>query len=286
MQRVGIVGLGNIGTPVASNLLAAGLRVKGFDLVKNLVFVQEGGEQVDALGALADCEIIIQSLPSVEALEQTTSQLLPHLDAGKVIVDMSSYALDAKRTAAERVYSTGAAFLDCEVSGLPFQVAAKTAVLFVAGSQKAAARCGLVFDASFSKVFFLGDFGAATKMKLIANYMVCAHNLIGAEALTLGKAAGLDPKQMVEVLGPSAAGSTTFTNKAPLMVSREFDKGRGPFRHMFGYLDRAYALAEGTGVASAMQMLERVRNIYAVAREQQRHDQDIAGIIEVIAPQG
>ena len=87
---------------------------------------------------------------------------------------------------------------------------------------------------------------------------------------------------MVEVLKPSAAGSTTFANKAGLMLSRDFAAGRGPFRHMFGYLERALALARNSGVGAATPMLTRVREVYDIARREARHDQDLAGIIEVV----
>jgi L-threonate 2-dehydrogenase len=208
--------------------------------------------------------------------------LLPHLRRGQIVADISSYALEAKVEQAERVASAGAIMLDCEISGLPFQVAERTAVLFAAGDRSAVDACGPAFDAFTARHFYLGGFGAATKMKLIANFMVCAHNLIGAEALNLGRAAGLDPVQMVDVLKSSAAGSTTFANKAPLMLSRAFDAGRGPFRHMFGYLARTAKLARESGVGEATPILKRVSEIYSLAEAEQRHDQDIAAMIEII----
>ena len=199
-----------------------------------------------------------------------------------MVADISSYPLAIKRTQAERVAATGAVMLDCEISGLPFQVADRTAVLFAAGDHDAVERCTPAFGTFSARCFFLGGFGAATKLKLIANYMVCAHNLVGAEALNLARRAGLDPEQVVEVLKPSAAGSTTFANKAALMLSREFDAGRGPFSHMFGYLDRAAQLAHDSGVAGGAPLLNRTREVYSIARDQGRGSQDIAAIIEVI----
>lgn len=282
MKKIGFVGLGNVGQPAALNLLKAGYQIVGFDLRPSAALIEAGGSMASSLEEIAHCNLIIQSLPSAEALADTMDALLPLLPPGAVIADMSSYALRAKQTAARMVSDAGGTMLDCEVSGLPFQVENRTAVLFLSGDHAVADSCTPVFDALAERHFYLGPFGAATKMKLIANFMVCAHNLIGAEALHLGRAAGLDPVQMAEVLKPSAAGSTTFANKAPLMLSRDFDAGRGPFRHMFGYLSRAQALAAESGTAGATPVLDCVSAIYGIAEREGRHDQDIAAIIEVI----
>lgn len=280
-DTVGFIGLGNVGLPAAVNLLESGYGVLGHDLIPSPALVKAGGVMA-SLTDLARCAVIVQSLPTPAALTATLDQLVPLLRPGQVIIELSSYPLAVKIAQAERVAATGAVLLDCEVSGLPFMIANRTAVLFKAGDQDAVEACAPIFDALAGAHYYLGAFGAATKMKLIANMMVCVHDLMAAEALILGQAAGLDPAQIVEVLKPSAAGSATFANKAPLMVSRAFDEGRGPFRHMFGYLDRATELAEQAGVTSALALLPAVREVFALAKAQGRHDQDIAAIIEVI----
>ena len=282
MSSIGFVGLGNIGLPATLNLLGRNFAVVGYDLKPNDAFLAAGGRMATSLREVAACDIVFQSLPSAAALTETVKGLLPHLRPGQIVADISSYALEAKVEQAERVASAGAIMLDCEISGLPFQVAERTAVLFVAGDRPAVDACSPAFDAFTARHFYLGEFGAATKMKLIANFMVCAHNLIAAEALNLGRAAGLDPAQMVEVLKSSAAGSATFSNKTPLMLSRAFDAGRGPFRHMFGYLARTAKLARDSGVEGSTPVLDRVSEIYALAEAQGRHDQDIAAVIEMV----
>jgi 3-hydroxyisobutyrate dehydrogenase-like beta-hydroxyacid dehydrogenase len=137
-----------------------------------------------------------------------------------------------------------------------------------------------VFNGMADLHFDLGKFGNATKMKIIANMMVCIHNLEAAEAINLGVKAGLDPQQMLRVLGPSAAGSSTFTNKAPLMLERRFASGPGPFSHMFRCLERAESLAADLQVATPL--LESARQVYSLAEAERRHDQDIAAIVEIV----
>lgn len=286
LAPIGFVGLGNIGLPASTALLRAGHEVIGYDLKSSAAFEAVGGRQANALDEIARCPLIFQSLPGVEALRATVDGLSPHLAPGTIVMDISSYPLAAKQAAREQLLERGVTMLDGEISGLPFQVANHTAVLFCAGPREAVDACLGVFEVIAAKAFYLGEFGAATKLKLIANYMVCAHNLIAAEAINLAGAAGLDLAQVVEVLKPSAAGSTTFANKSGLMLSREFDGGKGPFSHMFGYLDRATELARDAGVAGGVPVLDRVREVYGVARDQGRHAQDIAAIIEVVEAMG
>jgi 3-hydroxyisobutyrate dehydrogenase-like beta-hydroxyacid dehydrogenase len=279
-RTIGFIGLGNVGLPAATNLLRAGFKVWGFDIKPNAAFAQAGGKFVPDVAMLASMEVIVQSLPSTAALIQTVDALLPLARPGQVLIDISSYPLHVKLEQAQRLGAHGMVMLDCEVSGLPIQVENREAVLFTAGSRATVESVADVFRGITERHFYLGEFGAATNMKLIANAMVCVHNLMAAEALNLGVRIGLDPAQMVEVLGPSAAGSTTFVNKAPLMARRDFAQGRGPFRHMFGYLQRAKGLASTANVQTPL--LDTAKRVYAVAEAQGRHDQDIAAVIEVL----
>jgi L-threonate 2-dehydrogenase len=277
---IGFVGLGNIGLPLAKNLLAAGYSVQGFDIKPNEDFERAGGVAVTDVAALACAQIIVQSLPSADALVHTLDQLLPHCGPSHTVIEISSYALEVKKAQAERLEQRGAYMVDCEISGLPFQAAERKAVIFKSGDIARIEALKPVFDAMADQHFYLGAFGGATKMKLIANTMVCVHTLMAAEALNLGKRAGLDPALMVKVLGPSAAGSTTFTNKAPLMLSREFRHGRGPFRHMFGYLSRTAKLATNSNAATPL--LYAAQAIFIKAELEKRHDEDIAAVLEVL----
>lgn len=285
MQRqIGFIGLGNIGLPAATNLLRSGCNVVGFDPRPNHSFVAAGGVFVDSIDRLATKEVLVQSLPSASALVQTVDMLLPLVRPGQVLIDLSSYPLEIKLEQAQRLRARGVEMLDCEVSGLPAQVETRRAVLFKAGDRRTVEDVADVFDGLAERHFYLGAFGAATNMKLIANSMVCVHNLMAAEALNLGARVGLDPDQMIEVLTHSAAGSATFANKAPLMARRDFAAGRGPFRHMFGYLQRAQALAAAADAKTPL--LDAIRRVYALAEEQGRHDQDIAAIIEILDQPG
>ena len=159
-------------------------------------------------------------------------------------------------------------------------VADRTATIFQSGDQATIESVQVVFEAMTNKRVNLGEFGAATKMKLLANMMVAIHNSVAGEVLNLARKAGIDPDEAIGALSKSAAGSVTFSNKAPVMLSGKFESGAGPFRHMFSYLRRISALAKEVGASTPL--LDTVHRYYETAEAEGRADQDIAAIIEML----
>ena len=278
---IGSIGLGNIGEPMALNLIQSGYGVLGFDVLEKPAFVAAGGFQVNSVAEVGEkTKVIVQSLPTVEALEKVVDDLIESGLSGQIIIEISSYPLKDKKLQASRLAEQGITMLDCEISGLPFMVADRTATVFQSGDQAILESVQEVFEAMTNKRVNLGEFGAATKMKLLANMMVAIHNSVAGEVLNLARKAGIDPDEAVRALSKSAAGSVTFSNKAPVMISGEFESGAGPFRHMFSYLRRVSALAKDVGASTPL--LDTVHRYYESAEAEGRADQDIAAIIEML----
>ncbi|SVC94632.1 uncharacterized protein METZ01_LOCUS347486, partial [marine metagenome] len=155
MKTIGFIGLGNIGTPMSQNLLRAGFDVIGFDLVENPAFVEAGGRFAQSVQDVArQAQVVIQSLPTVAALESTVSGLLEAAQDGLTVIDISSYPVDSKKQAAERLAEQGGTMLDCEISGLPFMVANRTAVIFQAGDKTTVNRLQDIFEAMADRCFY------------------------------------------------------------------------------------------------------------------------------------
>ena len=281
MKKIGVIGLGNIGARMAGNLIQAGFEVSGFDVVRNASFIEQGGSWSESVGVLCEsADVIIHSLPSESALNSTVDHEMSSVRDGQIVIDLSSYPLPVKKNAASRLAEVGVVMLDCEISGLPKMVTDRTAVIFQSGNKAVVDSVENVFAGFAEKYFYLGEFGNATKIKLLANAMVFVHKLMAAEILNLAGKADLDPELVFNVLKNSAAGSTTFTNKAPIMLSREFTDGAGPFRHMFHYLPAASELA---GESGAVTPLIKTALEYCLRAESEgRHDEDIAAMIELI----
>ena len=280
-KPLGSIGLGNIGEPMALNLIQSDYSVIGFDVVEKPAFVAAGGVQAKTVAEVIEkTDVLVQSLPTVQALETTVDGLIEFGRNGQIIIEISSYPLKNKKAQASRLAEHGITMLDCEISGLPFMVADRTATIFQSGDQATIESVQVVFEAMTNKRVNLGEFGAATKMKLLANMMVAIHNSVAGEVLNLARKAGIDLDEAIGALSKSAAGSVTFSNKAPVMVSGEFESGAGPFRHMFGYLRRVSALAKDVGASTPL--LDTVHRYYETAEAEGRADQDIAAIIEML----
>ena len=282
MTRViGFIGLGNIGEPMSLNLLQSGFDVVGFNPSDKPDFVAAGGRQVSTVQQVGkQANVIIQSLPSVKALENTVDALLEVANFGQTVIEISSYPLNDKILQADRLAERGITMLDCEVSGLPKMVSDRTAVIFQSGDPATVESNSSIFAAMADLCLYLGEFGSATIMKLLANMMVAIHNSAAAEVINLASRVGVSPEDAIRAIAPSAAGSVTFSMKAPIMVSREFSAGAGPFRHMFRYLERVARLASETAVSAPL--LDVVCNYYGKAESEGRGDQDIAAIIEML----
>ena len=278
---IGSIGLGNIGEPMAINLIQSGYSVIGFDVIEKPKFVSAGGLQAKTIEELSkQTDLIVQSLPTVQALETTVDELIEFGRSGQIIIEISSYPLKNKKLQASRLAEHGITMLDCEISGLPFMVKDRSATIFQSGDQATIESTQVVFEAMTNKRINLGKFGAATKMKLLANMMVAIHNSVAGEVLNLAQKADIDLDEAIEALSKSAAGSVTFSNKAPIMITREFESGAGPFRHMFNYLRRVSGLAKDVGASTPL--LDTIHQYYEKAEAEGRADQDIAAIIEML----
>jgi len=278
---IGSIGLGNIGEPMAINLIQSGYRVIGFDVIEKPEFVSAGGLQVKTVEEISkQTDLIVQSLPNVQALETTVDALIEFGHSGQIIIELSSYPLKNKKRQASRLAEHGITMLDCEISGLPFMVENRSATIFQSGHQPTIESIQVVFEAMTNKHVNLGEFGAATKMKLLANMMVAIHNSVAGEVLNLAQKADIDLDEAIKALSKSAAGSVTFSNKAPIMITREFESGAGPFRHMFNYLHRVSELAKDVGASTPL--LDTIHQYYEKAEAEGRADQDIAAIIEIL----
>ncbi len=252
-----------------------------FDVIEKPEFVSAGGLQVKTVEEICkQTDLIVQSLPNVQALEITVDTLIEFGHSGQIIIELSSYPLKNKKLQASRLAEHGITMLDCEISGLPFMVEDRSATIFQSGDQATIESIQVVFEAMTNKRVNLGEFGAATKMKLLANMMVAIHNSVAGEVLNLAQKADIDLDEAIKALSKSAAGSVTFSNKAPIMITREFESGAGPFRHMFNYLHRVSELAKDVGASTPL--LDTIHQYYEKAEAEGRADQDIAAIIEIL----
>jgi len=224
-ERIGVIGLGVMGSSMARNLLSAGHQVLGFDIdpAKRSTFVDIGGESAGSAGDVARAaDIVVLSLPTTSALAEVGAEITQRARPGLVVLEAGTFPLENKLDAFQTMAAAGIDLLDTPLSGTGLQAADATLVVFASGSRDGYAKAQPVFDAIARSTHYLGEFGNGSKMKYIANLLVAVHGLAAAEAHALGIAAGLDPARVQEVMEDGVGSSKIFEIRGPMMVEDDY----------------------------------------------------------------
>lgn len=223
--QVGIVGLGIMGGAMARNLAASGWEVHGFDTSgERCDAARAAGVRIaaDAAALAHTAPTILFSLPSAAAVRATAAEIAAASPARRVVIEASTLALEDKLAAAEVLERAGHVALDCPISGTGAQAERKDLVLYASGDGATIAALRPLF-ADFSRaVHDVGAYGNGSRMKFVANLLVAIHNVASAEAMVLGMKAGLDPRQVCELIGAGAGTSRVFELRAPMMAEHRY----------------------------------------------------------------
>jgi 3-hydroxyisobutyrate dehydrogenase-like beta-hydroxyacid dehydrogenase len=215
-----------MGSAMAANLMRAGYRVIGYDVVdaRRRSLARAGGVAARSCRAVGEtCGIVICSLPSSAALLKTADGL-GELRSPRVVIETSTLSIDVKDVARKRLASDGAVLLDCPLSGTGSQARTRDLVVYASGDRRAYRRVTPVLDAIARAHYHIGPFGNGSKTKFVANLLVAIHNVAAAEALVLAKKAGLDPKTTLRVVADGAGNSRMLEVRGPLMVTGHYSK--------------------------------------------------------------
>jgi 3-hydroxyisobutyrate dehydrogenase-like beta-hydroxyacid dehydrogenase len=225
IERVGVAGLGIMGSAMAANLVQAGFQVRGYDPVatQRKLLKSIGGEAMSSAGATAvDAQLVITSLPSASALAGVAAELAQRGTRGLIVVETSTLPIAVKDDARKILAKAGITMLDCPLSGTGAQARVKDLSVYASGPPAAIKRAIPVFEGFARSHYNVGSFGAGSKMKFIANLLVSIHNVSSAEAFVLGKKAGLDPAMVYKVIGDGAGSSRMFQVRGPMMVAGDY----------------------------------------------------------------
>ena len=218
---VGVVGLGIMGSAMAANLAKAGFPVIGYDVVtaKRTALRRAGGTPARAVAEVAaQAQMVITSLPSAQALLDVADDL----GGADIVIETSTLPIQVKEQARAVLAGRGVTLLDCPLSGTGAQAKNKDLVVYASGDRRACRAVAPVF-AGFSRAhYYVGPFGAGSKMKFVANLLVAIHNVAAAEAFALAERAGLDPALTYEVIANSAGSSRMLQMRGPMMVKRRY----------------------------------------------------------------
>ena len=140
----------------------------------------------------------------------------------RIVIEASTLALPDKMAFHDILAAAGHVPLDCPISGTGSQAIAKDLVIYASGDSAAIARVRPCYAAFTRAVHDVGAFGNGSKMKFVANLLVAIHNVASAEAMVLGMKAGLDPKQVADLVAAGAGTSRVFELRAPMMVKNDY----------------------------------------------------------------
>lgn len=225
----GVVGLGNMGAPMARNLARTGFLRALWNRTRaraEAVAQETGADIADSPAALAArCDVVLLSLSRDADVLEVVQALAPGLRAGAVVIDTSTVAVETARAAADIVTARGANFLDAPVSGGVEGAKNAQLVMMVGGDEGALARAQPVLAALARRVVHMGAVGTGQATKAVNQVMVAGINQAVTEALALGTALGLPMDKVVEVVGGGAAGNWFLTHRGTSMLAREFAPG-------------------------------------------------------------
>ena len=285
MKRIGIVGVGLLGSAIAQRLLDRGFEVAGYD-VRPSALVPLASRGLRAAPSLADAaagaDVVFTILPSVDSVEMVVrgaGGLFDVVGHEATIVQMSTISPTLTRSLASAASTRGLAFLDAPMSGTSAMVARGDCTIFVGGDRAAVEACRPIFDAIARTTIHMGDAGQAMLAKLATNLLVGLNTAALAEALVLGAKGGLDPARLLDVLKQSAATSRMVDVRGPLMVARRFE----PQMKIDLFLkDFSLMLDEGRLLGVPLPLTSLAQQICTATSAAGRGSEDIAAMITTL----
>ena len=230
MERIGFIGLGIMGAPMASNLCKAGYPPAVYDLNPTAVqrLTAQGSRELPPSAMGAECDVLFTILPNGSVVDSVLfgpDGAAADLRPGSLVVDMSSVTPEESRSFSTRLKDRGVGFLDAPVSGGEPKAIDGTLAFMVGGSQDDFQRAWPYFQAMGASALLVGPCGCGSTAKLANQIIVNLTIAAVSEALVLATKAGADPEKVYQAIRGGLAGSTVLDVKAPMMLARNFVPG-------------------------------------------------------------
>jgi 3-hydroxyisobutyrate dehydrogenase len=230
-KRVGFIGLGIMGAPMARNLANAGFQVVAWNRTRSKAEALQGAgiTLADSPKTVGEsCPVVITMVsdtPDLVAVTEGPDGVSEGLSAGSILIDMSTVAPGTTRELAERLGKKGISMLDAPVSGGSTGAQQATLAIMVGGKEEAFQRCLPIFQAMGKTITHMGPIGMGQTTKLVNQILVVGTLSTVAEALTFAAAQGADLLRTIEAVAGGAADSWQLQNLGPRMVKGDFAPG-------------------------------------------------------------
>ena len=227
--RVGFIGLGRMGLPMAYRLLQAGfdLTVHNRSQEKVQRIAKDGARPAGTLAEVTrNTEVLLACLPDIATVEEVflgKGGIIDNAHEGQILVDHSTVGIKTSHACAEAAEKKGALFLDAPISGGTERATDGTLTIMAGGPEEAYDQARPMFDAMGATVRRIGPTGTGTTVKLINQLLVTVHAAAAAEAMLLGAKAGADPELVFEMVSSGWGQSFMLSRNAPVMLDRDFE---------------------------------------------------------------
>ena len=280
---VGIIGLGIMGGAIARNLVERGWQVVGFDTdpARRSELELAGVTIVDGASAVASrASMVMTSLPNADAANTVATQIAGCGQPPRIVIELSTFTIADKLRFKDILEPAGHIALDCPLSGTGAQAVVRDLVVYASGDSAAIARCNGLFADFAKQSADLGDYGNGSRMKFVANHLVAIHNVASAEAMLLAERAGLDLKQVIEMVAPGAGGSRMFQMRAPMMANRLYEPAT--MRISTWKKDMAIIAEFASDLGCETPLFTTTQPVYTKAMAMGLGNQDTAAVFEVL----
>ncbi|MCC8472051.1 3-hydroxyisobutyrate dehydrogenase [Xanthomonas phaseoli] len=293
MSKIAFIGLGNMGGPMAANLIKAGHQLRVFDLAPAAIDAAAAAGALAASSAqdtLVDAEVVISMLPAsrhVEGVYLGESGILAQIPDGALVIDCSTIAPMSARKVADAARARGLTMLDAPVSGGTAGAAAGTLTFIVGGAADALERARPVLQAMGKNIFHVGDNGAGQVAKLCNNMALGVIMAATGEALALGVAQGLDPAVLSQMMAVSTGRSwaTEVCNPWPgVLPNAPASRGySGGFGNDLMLKDLGLVAESAVQAGVSIPLGELARNLYAMNSQAGNGALDFSSVVKLVA---
>lgn len=288
MTTIAFLGLGNMGGPMAANLVGAGYTVHAFDLVDELkeAAKAKGANVFDsAAAAVADADVVITSLPNGNVVKSVYDEVVPAAKAGALLIDTSTISVDDARAIHAQAAEKGLAQIDAPVSGGIKGATAGTLAFMVGGSDEAVEAARPVLEPMAGKVIHCGDSGAGQAAKLCNNMVLAVQQIAIGEAFVLAEKLGLPAQSLFDVITGATGNCWSVHTNCPVPGPVPTSPANNDFKPGFATAlmnkDLGLAMAAVESAGANAPLGTHAAEIYAEFAKDHA-DKDFSAIIEAL----
>jgi 3-hydroxyisobutyrate dehydrogenase len=280
--KIALLGTGTIGFPVARNLARAGFDVQAWNRTHEKADpLSTDGVAVKSsvADAVAEVDVLITFLADGPAVEEVMEDATPAARKGATWIQSTTVGISATERLAHIAAANGLVFVDAPVLGTKEPAEKGELVVFASGPEEARERCEPIFDAIGKATRWVGEAGAGQRFKIIINTWLLAVVEGAAEAISLARALGVDPNDILDALSGGPLDTPYLQLKGKAMIERSFEPS---FKASLARKDASLVLEAAGRTELELPLVEAVHEAFEQTVELGRGDEDLSSVVEVV----